>query len=237
MKKLFSLFLSLFIYADFVYCQTSVSIGNDLKGLMATGGSVGNTVVSSFNSPGIKGKRYVFDTWTPGTIISADGNIYSSKYSFNLDKINQDLYAVADSNYNSVFILDRSRIKRFNAGNLSFINSINLHGNVPGYFYQILVDDSTKFSLYKLTTTKFVKANPNDIMNARTGNVENEYIDDVKYFISVSNGDLKKINLNESNIRKTLKANGEKVDNYFSTNSFKSVDEAFLVDLIQSLNK
>jgi hypothetical protein len=236
MKKT-SLLLSLFIYSSFAYCQTSVSIGNDLKGLMATGGNVANTAISSFNHPEVKGKRYVFDTWTPGTVISVDGTVYASKYNFNLDKINQEVYAVVDSNYNTVFLLDRSKIRRLNAGQVTFVNSASLRGSVPGQFYQALVDDSTKYSLYKLTTTRFVKANPNDIMNVRTGNVENEYIDDVKYFISASNGDLKKINLNESNIRKTLKANSDKVDNYFFANSVRSVDEAFLIDLIQDLNK
>jgi hypothetical protein len=232
-----SLLLSLFIYSGFVYCQTSIGVENDLKGLLATGGNAGNTAISSFNGPEVKGKRYVFDTWTPGTVISVDGTVYSSKYNFNLDKINQDVYAVADGNYNNVFLLDKSKINRLNAGKVTFVNSASLIGSIPGHFYQLLVDDSTKYSLYKLTTTKFIKANPNDIMNARTGNVENEYVDEVKYFISVSKGDLKKINLNENNIRKTLKANSDKIDNYFSANSLKSVDEAFLIDLIQYLNK
>jgi hypothetical protein len=237
MKKIPFLFLSLFSGAHFIYAQTSIGIENDLKGVMASGGNVMHTTISAFNSPEIKGKRYVFDTWTAGSVISLNGTAYSSNYSFNLDKINQDLYASLDKDHNNVVLLDKSKIKRFNAGPVSFVSAVSLKGSTPGYFYQVLVEDSTKYSLYKLTTTKFVKANPNDIMNARTGNVANEYVDNINYFISTNNGELKKIGLNEGNVRKTLKANNDKVDNFFSTNSASSVDESFLIDLIQYLNK
>jgi hypothetical protein len=236
MKKILFLSLSLFLFVGFVYSQTSIGIENDLKGLMTTGGNVTNTVVSSFNNSAVKGKRYVFDTWMPGSVVAVDGTVYTSKYGFNLDKINQDLYAV-DSNYKNVLLLDKSRIRRLNAGQISFVNLASLKGSTPGYFYQVLVEDSTKYTLYKLTTTKFVKANPNDIMNARTGNLTNEYVDEVKYFISANNGELKKINLNENNIRKVLKEKNDKVNDFFSRHPSQEMDEVFLIDLTKFLNE
>jgi hypothetical protein len=236
MKKIFSCVICLLICRQVIYSQNTIGLQNDLKNVTSTGALAGGTVISSFSSGAVKGNRYLFDSWTPGSVTSINNEVYAANYKFNFDKINQDIYAEYNNNNVSV-VLDKPKVKRFNIGSLLFVNSSMLHSPTPGAFYQALVEDSNKISLYKLTTTKFVKANPNDIMNARTGNLTSEYVDDNKYFIAIKNGDLKKITLNENNIRKVLKDKGDKVDGYFNQNSSKEINEKFLVELIQFVNQ
>ena len=194
-----------------------------------------SAAISTFSNGNIKGTRYLFNNWTPGSVTSSDNSTYSSNYSFNFDKINQDLYAKYKEQDNLSVKVDKSKVKRFTIGGFRFISSSLLGKTDAILFYQVLVDDTSKLSLYKLTKTRFQRANPADMSNVKSGNFSSEFIDDVTYYIS--NGkELTKINLTENNIYKVLRSKSEKVNAYFDLNSNKDVDEQFLVGLIHYLN-
>lgn len=236
MKKISVYMGCILINLQFIHAQNTIGLGSDLKGVMAAGASTQGTAITSFSNGNVKGSRYLFDKWTPGNVVSFNGEVYSGDFNFNFDKINQDIYAKYNKNDVSVLI-DKSKIKRFTMGSSTFVNSGTFKNAPHDIFYQAVVEDSTKVSLYSLTTTKFVKADPNDIMNARTGNTASEYIDNKTYYLSVNNSDLKKVNFTENSVKKVLKEKSDKVDSYFSMNSSKDVDEGFLIGLVTYLNQ
>ena len=255
MKK----YILLLIYpllTNISFGQSTIGFQNDIKNigtLSSSNGAVMNhdgkitseslnsqtiSGITTFNNSDVKGARYLFDTWTNGNVTDIKNNIYSSNYTFNFDKINQDVYAKYTGSANISVVLDKSQIKRFTIGSFNFINASLVDPKVKDGFYNILIEDSAKVSLYKFTTTKFIKANPNDMMNIRTGNFGSEYKDENKYFISVNKGELKKVTLSESSIKKALKNQSDKVDNYFSLHSSSSeLDENFLIGLIRNINQ
>jgi hypothetical protein len=235
MKKIFLSTSLIISTAYFAHAQTSIGVQNDLRNVTIGGANASSTVISSFSNNDVKGSRYLFDNWTPGSVTTINNEVYSNNYNFNFDKINQDIYAEYASNNLSV-LLDKSKVKRFTIGSSTFINSSMLPNTSPNTFYQVLVEDSSDISLYKLTTTKFVKANPNDIMNARTGNFSNEYLDNVRYYVRIKNGDLNKVSLNENNIRKVLKDKKVKVEEYLNMSS-TDFDEGKLINLIKYINQ
>ena len=194
-----------------------------------------SAAISTFSSGDIKGTRYLFNNWTRGSVTSIDNTTYSNNYSFNFDKINHDLYARYQEQENLSVKVDKSKVKQFTIGGFRFINSSLLGKTDPILFYQVLVEESSKLNLYKLTKTRFQRANPADMSNVKSGNFSSEFIDDVTYYIG--NGkELTKINLTAKNIYKVLKSKSEKVNTYFDMNSNKDVDEQFLIDLIRYIN-
>ena len=133
-------------------------------------------------------------------------------------------------------LLDKSKIKYFTIGTQKFINGKLLNPSGKDVFYQVLVEDSSKYSLYKLNITKYEKANFNDVSKVRSGTNYNEYVDNLSYYIS-QKGTLKKINLTENSIRKVLSDQSKKVDDFFNQNPNKDIDENLLTLLIITINQ
>ncbi len=223
-----------FVCVQLAQAQSSMGMENDLKRITSGNGS--SIAINTFTNSAIKGSRYFFDDWTSGSVTSVSGENYALNYVFNFDKVNQDVYA-KDNKNGIVVLLDKTKIKTFKMGAVAFVNSATLKNAARDVFYQILVEDTTKVSLYKFTATRFVKADATNIMNARTGNFTSEYVDDVSYYVSMKNGELKKSGLSEKNIRKALKEKADKVDTYLTMNSTKDVDESFLTDLVRYVNE
>lgn len=235
-----------------LFAQNPISVQSDIKnfgsipnsgvtdrntGLLTPDAANSQTsaAISTFSNADIKGTRYLFNNWTRGSVTSTDNSTYSNDYTFNFDKINHDVYAKYQEQQNLSVKVDKSKVKRFTIGGYRFISSSLLGKSEPILFYQVLVEDSSKLSLYKLTKTRFQRANPADMSNVKSGNFSSEFIDDVTYYIS--NGkELTKVNLTENNIYKVLKSKSEKVNAYFDLNSSKDVDEQFLINLIVYLN-
>jgi hypothetical protein len=194
-----------------------------------------SAAISTFSSGDIKGTRYLFNNWTRGSVTSTDNTTYSNNYSFNFDKINHDLYARYQEQENLSVKVDKSKVKRFTIGGFRFINSSLLGKTDPILFYQVLVEDSSELSLYKLTKTRFQRANPADMSNVKSGNFSSEFVDDVTYYV-LQGKQLSKINLTRNSIHKVLKSQNEKINKYDDQNSTKEIDEDFLVGLIRFMN-
>jgi hypothetical protein len=218
-----------------VNAQNTIGVQNDLKTAGMHSLNVNTTAISTFGSGDVKGSRYLFLSWTPGSVTDQNNVIYSKEYTFNFDKIDHELYARYNLQGNISIIVDKSKVKRFTIGAENFINSSLINPKEPGLFYQVLVEDSSKISLYKLTKTKFVRANPSDMTNVKTGNFSSEFVDGITYYVLIGK-DLSKINLTANNIRKVLKTQSEKVSSYYELNSSKDVDEEFLIELVKYLN-
>ena len=218
--------------------QSNTGVSDDLKLLAMHNLNVNTATISTFSNPKIKGTQYLFDQWTSGSVTTTDNETYSANYLFNFDKLTHNLYVKHTSQDNLTIILDKAKVKNFTIGNVNFINASLIEPKAKDVFYQVLVRDTTKISLYKYTKTKFVKADPTSMMNIQTGNFGSEYQDNPTYFVSFSNGELKKVNLSENNMRKVFKDKGDKqLDTFFNMNSTKEVDETLLLDMVNFLNQ
>ena len=218
------------------FSQNSISVSDDLKTFAQSNPRYNLATITAFNNIAVKGSQYLFTEWTPGSVTTIDNTTYSKSYLFNFDKINHDLYVKFTEQGNLSVLLDKSRVKAFSIGDNNFVSSIVVDPKVKSLFYQILVKDSSKYNLYKLIKTKFVKADPTNIMNVQTGNLGSQYLDDLTYFVSFSKGELKKVNLSENSIRKIFKDKAEQVESYFNSNSSKEMDEVLLIELTRYLN-
>lgn len=232
MKTLFTALICFSTYT--IFAQT---VQTDLRGLASSRGNVANTTISSFSNTTVKGNQYLYETWTSGSVTADDHNIYSAGYSFNFDKINHNLYAKYDGESGISVLIEKVKIAGFTVGNKNFISPKYLTGaKATDKFYQVLVKDSAKVSLYKLTLTKLVKPDMNDVYAVKSGNFTSEFVDNNTFFVSIANGELKKINLTETGVYKALKGYDAKIDEFVKKYSSRDVDEAFLSELVDYLN-
>jgi hypothetical protein len=235
-----------------LYAQNPVSIQSDIKnfGSIPNSGSTNRSTglltpnapnsqtsaaISTFSTANVVGSQYLYGNWTKGSVTSTDNTTYSNNYAFNFDKINHEVYAKYNEQENLSVKVDKSKIKRFTIGGAEFISSSLLGKTGPILFYQVLVEDSSKISLYKLIKTRFQRANPEDMSTVKSGNFTSAFVDDITYYIR-DGKDLTRINLTENNIYKVLRSKSDKLNTYFNLNGTKDLNEQFLIELIIYLN-
>ena len=216
--------------------QNNTGIADDFKYLAMHNMNVNTSTITSFNNNQIKGSQYLFEDWTSGSVTTTENITYSNKYLFNYDKVKQNLYLKYTEQAGLIILLDKSIIKTFTISNRIYRNATSVDPALKQSFYEILVADSN-ICLYKSTLTKFIKADPTNIMNVQTGNFASEFIDDVTYFVTLIGGAMKKINFSKTSIKKLLIDKSDKVDSYFNNHLESEIDEPFLIDMIHFLNK
>ena len=249
MKKLFFL---LIIFAVGTKISVAQSDPNDLtkdailenalkeagEKFAANGNSSLTTFVSFSPKENTRGSRYLFPDWVEGSVTDSANTIYNNKYySFNYDKISHNLYLTTDKK--EVIEIDHDIVKSFTLKDDRGVSSAfeRIPAIDPNAFFQTIVENSGNYSAYKLTVTKFEKANYITDGMVETGKNYDEYLDINQYYIGLKNGtEYKKVDLTKRALRKVL-AENPKAEIFFSQHKNDNVDENFLKDLVNFVNK
>jgi hypothetical protein len=238
MKRLFLLAVIVatvhfsFAQSDANEVTKEVSLGNALKELS----SGSNTFVSFSAKEDTKGSRYFFGSWVKGSVKDMTDNSYSDPgYFYNYDKISYQLFVTA--NKKDVIELDADKVKSFTLNNNGVqYNFERIPSIEPVAFLQVLAKNSAGYSAYKLTNTQFEKANYSTDGMVETGKNYDEYVDAAQYYIGLGNSKYVKVDLTKKALKKTL-AQDPKAEVFFSQHKDGVVDEDYLKDLVNFLNK
>ena len=111
---------------------------------------------------------------------------------------------------------------------------------VPGidqsHYVQVLSSGS-KYSVYKLIKTKFVKSDYVNNGVTSHGNDYDEYVDDADYYVfDVQANQSKKISLKKKSIKEGFAKDADKVNKYLSDNS-GDINDAYLAKLGDFMNQ
>ncbi|MFL5742537.1 MAG: hypothetical protein ACJ75B_20100 [Flavisolibacter sp.] len=206
--------------------------------LRSSSGSIntGSVLPTFLVKENTRGNRYFSETWLEGSVTGVNGVVYNSpKFKYNYDKISRKLFMLLDSS--TVVELSSGDIAGFelktDGGILVFErlkNSTDLN------FYQPVYKDEKGYSLYKLLTTKFNRADYQSNGIIESGNKYDEYVDTKEYFILSSKGELTKIIFKKKAIEKALENESSKVEAFFSSHKSDAIDESFVKNLLESLN-
>jgi len=236
MKKGFSLIALLLIIGS-VQAQINA---NGFQGLYSGAfSSFGNNIpsVPTFTSKNQTiGNQYLFENWVKGTLVDVDGKVFSDGYLFNYNKVNQNIYfRLKDSAV--AFLVNKSLVKSITLSD--GLKTYTLE-KVPAIdnenLYATLVKGH-KYSLYSLTNTKFIAANFFTNGISSTGNMYDEFKDEVKYFLVTADGSKKEVPLKRKAVRKLLEAEKQKVDEFFKHHNTAGVfGEETLVSLVESIS-
>ncbi len=214
---------------------TSIIAGNDNGQSRATG-----SFVSFHQKEDTKGSRLFLKDWTVGFVIAPNDSVVRNvKAVFNYDKINHTLYFTPDKKV--VLEVDRSLIKGFDLaapdGEHLFVkmSAISADG-----FVELLGGslDDRHYAFCKLTKTILKKADYHTDGMVETGNNYDEYVDNVQYYIVSPGGkEYQPVELKKKSVRSALPAAKTKVEEFLSQHKNDDVNETFLKELIDYLNK
>ena len=222
--------------------QEAISMQNAIEELSQMGPAANRT--ASFVSyhgdkDSTRGSRLLFDTWREGFVLGTYDTLLNNDHLFlNFDKISHVLYLTLDG---KTFIkIETSQAKEIG---FTYENKqttlVRLDGIDPDGFFQPLSDSTGQnhYALYRLLTTRFIRANYQTNGLTSTGNNYDEYIDEYEYYLVMPGGkDYAPVKLKKKAIRDVLAGAGPKVEDWFHRHDKEEINEAFLVGLVNHLN-
>jgi hypothetical protein len=248
MKKQFLLII--FISAGFLRCSAQadpddhvkdISLENALKEMSvktASGSQSTGTMVSFTFKDETRGTRYLFPNWVKGSVIDSGSRLFNNPaFLFNFDKMNHGLLLTTDKK--DVSEIEKVDIKSFtlidNQGvSLVFVRIPIIN---PDVFFQPIGENTGDYAAYKLTVTKFVKANFKSDGMVETGKNYDEYVDNTEYYIVYNGGkEFKKVELTRKSLKKAF-ADNPKATAYFTQYKSDEVNENYLNNLMRALNQ
>jgi hypothetical protein len=238
--KLTFLIVAFFLIANSGHTQVSpTSIESSFQNyIRSSSGNVntGSVLPSFLIKQDTKGNRYLYESWVDGSVTGVNGVVYNSpKYRYNYDKINKKLFMLLDTT--TIVELSSEDIAGFNLktdGQVLVFERIKNSTDLN--FYQAVYKNDKGYSLYKLLTTKFKKADYQTNGIIESGNKYDEYIDEQVYFILSPKGELIKISFKKKNIEKVLETESSKVNTFFNQHKNEVVDENLVKELLRYLN-
>jgi hypothetical protein len=233
MKKITLTVTAMFAFVSMVFSQSGNADSNPI--LYSSGTS--SSIVPVFTPvEATQGSQYLFDGWVKGALISTDGAVYNDpSYGFAYDKVAGALLFTKDRK--SAIQVDNAKIRSFTLydkqgepENFILVPAIN-----PSHYVQVIADGS-KYKIYKLTLTHFVKNNYHNDGMASTGNNYDEYVDDYTYFVAINSAAPQKLALKKKALREVFKNDMDKLNKFFDTRS-GDINDNYLHELGDLMNK
>jgi hypothetical protein len=199
-----------------------------------------NPPVSPRDVP-IKGSPLLFDSaWAQARVVSENNEvILIDSLHYNLNKLNQNLLVTKD--YRQIYEIDKRDVKSVT---FYWHDSVYIFEHVFAInnndFFQELIRDDRKYSLYKFVHTTIKPVSWHNDGLASEGLLYDQYFDNPVYYIIFPDKEYRVLNkLNRMSIEKafSLKKDGQKVNPWLAEHNKYSTDEELLWNLILSLNE
>ena len=240
LKRSIVIFLACIIYSG-VFSQASTRLANT-NGSFGDFGQYGMQSltsgynINSFNSPeNTKGRRYFFDEWVRGSVVTTSGKkINSEDLYFNFDKVNNSLIVSKDKK--EVIDVNSDSIKEIHFTNKGMTYDFVKEEKIAPQHFAEQLQKNDLLSLYKTINTKFVKSNYTTNGLSESGNPYDEYVDAPTYFICYK-GEFRQVSLKFKSIKTALKEESKKVNDFYADHQNDEVDENFLINLVMYINK
>jgi hypothetical protein len=200
---------------------------------------------TNFTSGSFNGRNLYFGgDWVKARILTSNNTVVDSDtFLFNFDKLDRKLLITSD--YKTMFEIDRREFKAvqffwndtgYIFKHIYFINDKDL--------FEVLVNDESRYSLYKVLRTKIIKGSMGTMSTTGT-NVPgsfliDKYVDFVEYYISFPNRDYRSFfSIKKGALKRLfgLNPDSDKVNEFFSMIGNRKYDESDLIQLVTYLNK
>jgi hypothetical protein len=221
---------------------TGVAMGQEFAELAAHGGLSGKgfAAFQSYSSSQVNGSQFFLPDWVNGEVVTRRNEVYNEGLQFLYDKVRQELF-VRQKDSSLILLTNKDEIQSFhlkdaNKNQFRFVNSSFYTTERPEVFYQVLIDDSVKLTLFKYIKTSFVKADLTDMMKQREGDVYDAFVDKYFYFLSWHDGLLYPVQLKTKSVRKAFTDMHLDPDAYLKEH-YQPVDEDFLIEMVKHFNQ
>jgi hypothetical protein len=194
--------------------------------------------LQTYHTGHVEGNQFFNPNWSPGSITTTSNQQFGNNLLFLYDKVRQQLFLkwkdssvvlLADKNLINTFTLSTDRTH-------SFVTAAVYDPGNKGNFFEVLVKNDKGYSLFKLTKTKFVKADERDMEKQKLGDIYDSFVDEITYYL-VKDNVVKAVALRKNSVLKALPPPfKDKVSTFFNQHSDNSVDESLLIGAIEFLN-
>jgi hypothetical protein len=203
----------------------------------STGGLYMGSALPEFHTKeDTKGSIYLFKDWMKGIVANPNdsGIIDDPRNLYNLNKSTGVLTMTRD--FKSALSVDRDKVEFFtlfdSVGNLHrFLRVYTISDKL--FCEAISLGDS--YSIFKLTTTKFVKADYHSDGISSTGNNYDEYVDTESYYLmNVNDGVATKFDLKKKDLKQLFTM--PKGADYLAAHKSDEINDDFLRELGKAIN-
>lgn len=237
MRKIIVFFICSVITARAQAQVTSAGMGTEFKEISGFGSrQSGFEGLQTYKSGSVIGSQFFNDSWSSGSVTGSNRETISINYLFLYDKVKQDLY-IRPKDTNLIVLADKNQLVSFviNTDKRHLFHNASIYDpNQKGNFFEILVENDN-YTLLKLIQTTFKKADPTDMEKVKNGEFQDEFVDHITYYL-YHNNKAEKIKLNENALRKALRGQEAKLDDFFNTYSNSEVNEQLAINLINTIN-
>jgi hypothetical protein len=182
------------------------------------------------------GSPYLYTDWVKGSVVTNNDSVVTNpNYLFNYNKMSGTLFVTQDQK--TYIEVDQGTFKSF-----TFIDGKGTHTYIrvpavkPNVFF-LVIAEGPKYTAYKLTKTRFKKADYHTDGIVESGNNYDEYADDNTYYITDGKGKKPlEIDLKKKSLKNALPEEKDKIDKYFAAHQEDPVDDNFLKGLVDALN-
>lgn len=243
-------FINLIIFITITFSsfaqQNQASMVNDFKQIASAGKGrylIGGAI-QTYSSDEVKGNQFFNPNFSKGAVVISTGEIIGSNYLFLFDKVRQELFIKSADDKKTqpeILLAEKTQIKSFTL----FTDKHHFFEPVSKYdsentndFYEVLLQNNEAFTLLKFVKTTFVKMDKSDMQKFKNGDMSDEFVDKVTYFISFKNAKPQLIKFTKKSILNALPLQKKALaENYFASNNQEKIDEYFVINMTSTLNK
>jgi len=184
-----------------------------------------------------QGSRYLFADWVHGYVVNnKDSLIQNPRYLYNYDKIGGNLLVTVDKH--TAVQLYKTSVQSFTlfdtTGRLP--HTFVLFPSVDKDHYTQVISTGSNYSIFKLITTKFKKADYTNNGLTATGNDFDSFENEESYYLlNGKNGHLDKFSPRKKALIKIFPDQADKLKKFFDKNA-GDIDDAYLANLCQYMN-
>ena len=197
-----------------------------------------STAISEFHTrEDTRGSIYLFNTWQKGIVAKADDSTITDNANnlYNINKETGDLIMTKD--FNSALNIDKSQIKFFTLfDSVKNTHSFMIVPAISNTLFCEIIALGNDYDIFKLTTTKFIKANLTTDGFASSGSNYDEYVDSKQYYLlNVKDGSIAKFEPKKKEIKQVF-ANNTSAQQFLIAHKSDDINDAFLKNFIKGIN-
>lgn len=221
------------------------SMQSDFKEIAKfSGRQNGYEAVQTYSSGNIKGSQFFFQGFTDGSVTTTNNEVLKGIYQFLFDKVRQEFFIISKSDKRDppeVLLAEKSQVKSFTLltdRDHLFVPARTYDPANTVDFYEVLEKDDSGYTLLKSIKTTFVKFDNRDIEKIKRGDFYDEFVDKITYYISYKSSKPQSISLKKRNMINAFpEAKKAAVQSFQEDHSQDDVNEQYLINLVQAVNK
>lgn len=185
-------------------------------------------------SRNVSGSQFLYTDWADGYAV--DNNDVKHAALFNYDKV-REIFYMKEKDKDQVFIVTPSLVKSISISDGTNSYTFGKIQAINGDKMCLILTKGRKYSFCGVLKTKYIPADYNTNGIISSGNLYEEYQDELHYYVVLGDGTAKEVNMKKKALKSVFGSERDKVDKFLSDNATADVNEKLVEGLVNYLNQ